>query len=71
MSHDIVQDLLERARYLAGLTDIGVPRETVVGVARAAAVATEAPVPESVASVIDPPCMWLRPTAVVPAVSVV
>lgn len=50
MSHDIVQDLLERARYLAGLTDIGVPRETVGGVARAAAVVHEAPAPGSVAS---------------------
>lgn len=52
VSHDIVQDLLERARYLAGLTDIGVPRET-VGAAPAAgipAVVPEAPVPESVAS---------------------
>lgn len=58
MSDDVVQDLLERARYFAGLTQIGVPRETMVGAARAAgipAVVPEAPVvvPESVAS--EPP----------------
>lgn len=31
MSDDIVRDLLERARYFAGLTDIGVPRELGMG----------------------------------------
>ncbi len=55
MSHDIVQDLLERTRYLAGLTDIGVPREMAVGASREAispAVAPEAPLagPEPAAS---------------------